>query len=325
MLFLLHFARYWIFEHVPHLVASLPILLFIAVTVGVVWINRERPTGDLSHRYLEAGGQALDTKDYAAARTWLRKAWSLGDRSAPLRFSLALCEDQLGRHTTAQALLAPLTRAGPSGYGPAHLLQAQDLLARKEPHAQEEAFIQLQRAVERQPDLVEAQILLGNLCLARGQLEKAEAHLGQAAGTRHGIDLALVSLCRSRGQLEKAQQHARAALDYFKPHVERNVGDEVAVLACSQAYVELEQYPAAVSLLQRSLAKEFRPSVRSALGGCYVRWVQAAARKTPADLGAQMRILEDGLGQVPNEAGLLQALLDRGRLPGAEAEQARSC
>jgi predicted Zn-dependent protease len=112
-------------------------------------------------------------------------------------------------------------------------------------------------------------------------------------------------------------------LDHFEPLLAQHPADEVAALACSQAYAELEDYPVAVAVLQRSLAQQVRPAVRNTLGSTYVRWVQATARKTPPDLGTELRILEESLRQVPNEPGLLQALLDLGRLPGAEAERAR--
>ena len=308
-----------------HLAASLPALLVLGLVVGLATARALTSDTELLHRYLQAAGTAVRVNDFAAARTYYQKALQLGERRPEVRYALALCQEHLGRVAEAQALMTPLTEDGPGSYAPALLHSGQQLLAESKPSpkALQEAIIQLEQAVARQPDFVEAELLLGKLLWSAGRLSEAEAPLTRVAQKKPSVQLLLVGLCRTRGDAAGVKSHARLACDYFLPLVQSGHADEATIMGCSQAFMALDDYAAAVTVLNESLARRDNPTIRNALAGAYGSWAEAEKKARPADLEVRLRLLEEGLRQAPGDNKLMQSLFDLSQLPGPEAARAR--
>ncbi len=315
----------WNVRRSPHLLASLPALLAAAVVVAFVVAAWQNSDAALRARYLQAGDQAARTGEPGLARTWYLKAIALGENSPEVRYRLALCQEALGWPAAAEALLAPLTEAGPNGYAPAHLHRARRRLADADhdPHAVPEAVAQLERALARQPELTEAHLLLGNLYWSIGRREEAELHLLKAAREKPALYLLLANHALAGGDVARAQRFARLALDYFRGELGQEV-NEAASLGCCQAHLLLEEYDAAVAILVKARQRRDTPALRQSLGGAYAAWAEALKRQRPADLGARLRLLVEGLRAAPNDARLLQPLIELSTLPGREADIART-
>lgn len=309
-----------------HLAASLPALLVVLLVGGLALARSLSSNAELLQHYIQAADAAVRTRDYAAARTYFQKALLLGDRRPEVRYSLALCQEQLGQHTAAQALLAPLTEDGPGGYAPALLHNGRRLLAevKPSPAALQKATLQLEQAVARQPELIEAQLLLGNLYWSAGRLSEAEATLLRLAKEKPSVQLMLVNLCIARGDVAGATSHALLARDFFLPQVQTGQADDAAVLGCSQAYLTLEDYPAAVKTLSEAIARRDSPALRTSLAGAFAAWADSEKKARPAELEVRLRLLEAGLRHAPNDARLLKSLFELSKLPGAEAAKARA-
>ena len=147
-------------------------------------------------------------------------------------------------------------------------------------------IVQLEQAVAIQPDFVEAELLLGKLLWSAGRLNDAEAPLTRAAQKKPTVQLLLVSLCKARGDAAGAKNHARLACDYFLPLVQTGHADEATIMACSQAFIHLEDYAAAVAVLNDALARRDDPTLRHALAATFGSWAEAEKRAHPGRAGS---------------------------------------
>jgi Flp pilus assembly protein TadD len=165
-----------------HFLGSLPVLLVATVVAALALANWQRSARGLRERYVQEADRALQAQDDARARTYYRKAFTLGGNSrdhmraiyqregerrltaasdfagARLCFErvlaldaaspaallgLALCLDGTGRVGDAAAIMTRLAPADRSGYFPAHLWQAQRLLQAAEPTAADQRLAEL--------------------------------------------------------------------------------------------------------------------------------------------------------------------------------------
>jgi tetratricopeptide (TPR) repeat protein len=301
---------------------SLPALLMAATAGGLAAASWLTADSQLIRRYLSEGDRAMRDQDYASARTCFRKALALGDARPAVRYDLALCLDALGQHTGSQALLKPLTDPGQTGYVPARLYRARQLMNQGSPAAFQDALLQLQRVVQQEPDQIDGQVLIGQLYMNRGRYDEAEPHLLKAAVARPALRLMLARLYLARGEKDHAHQQAREAWDYYRRGAE--AGDEVALLACEEAARCLEAYPEAAMVLRKGLDIRDSPAVRLALGRIYTAWVQSLGQGLQASPLQQLELLQQGLRYCPADLGLLQCLLNMTKRTGTEADKARS-
>ena len=305
--------------------ASLPAVLVIGLTAGLAMARWHISGDEIRQRYIVGAEEAVGEHDYAAARTFYQKLILLGDDRPVVRYQLALCHEELGRPSAAQALLAPMTDANSDGFAPARVHRAQRLLAdpKPSPAAVREATDQLERAVALAPGLTQAELLLAKIYRSAGRPLEAEPLLLQAARRNPAAYLALAELCRARGDVVAARLYGRSACSYFRPLVEARRGDEMAVLCCGQAYVHMEEYAAAVAVLNDALASQDSPALRRSLGGAYAVWANVEKLAWPANPEAWLPLLEQGLKFAPDDVRLLHPLLELCSLSGAEADRAR--
>lgn len=309
-----------------HLMASLPVLLVVALSGGLALACWHRSSTELIGRYLTAADRAIQAQNFAAARSFYHKAITLGENRPEVRYNLSLCLERLERPEAARALLIRLAEPRPGGFAPAHLRRARQMLVEKDrsPAAVQEAIVQLELAVAGQPGFLEAQLLLGNLFWSLGRLDEAEAQLRRVADIKPATHLMLVKLSLARGDTLAAQRNARTAYQYLRPLVEADGCDEASILGFCNACEYLEEYAVAVTVLRKALVRRDTATLRQFLGIAYANWAKASEKQSPNNAAARLRLLEEGLQFAPNEPGLLKPLLDLSHLSGDSADSARA-
>jgi Flp pilus assembly protein TadD len=305
------------------LLYGLPALLVGGTAIGLGTASWLSTDSQVIKRYLVEADRGLRDQEYAIGRTCYRKALALGDSRPVVRFNLALCLDGLGQRAGAEAMIKPLVDPQQTGFAPARMWRARELLgeAGVSTAAMQEVVLQLQRALQQQPDLVEADVMLGQLYYARGRPEEAEPHFRRAAVVRPGLRLILAKYYLERGDKDEAFGQASDAWGYFRPKAE--AGDETALLACGQAGIFMETYKEAATVLRRGLDVHDTLPVRRSLAAVYAAWARSKGSGLNADAESQLNLIQQGLRFSPADLVLLQLLLDLTKKTGGEAAVAR--
>lgn len=151
----------------------------------------------------EAGAQAFEQGDYAAARLYLIEAVSANPGNQELRLQLAETLLTIGDFVGAEAALAELPDSERET-GANAALMAQALLLQERP---EEALEWAEKAGDDQP---RAHWVRAGVMLGEGKVGEAEAALDNALET-HGDDPSLLAL---RGEIALERRAVEAARDY---------------------------------------------------------------------------------------------------------------
>jgi Flp pilus assembly protein TadD len=309
------------------LVYGLPALAAGGTALGL-WVASLLTLDDqLVKNYLREGDRAMKDRDWAVARTCYRKALSLGDTRPVLRFDLALCLEELGQRSGAEAMAKSLIDPQQAGYAPARMWRARHLLA-EAPYsaaAMQEVVLQLQKAVQLEPNNLDAAAMLGMHFFKRGRTDDAEPYLHRAADAKPGLRLILAKYYLDRGDREEGHRQAQKVWDYYKSRAES--GDETALVSCGQASIYLESpqaYLEAVQLLHRGREVHDSLAVRHSLAACYAALARAAGTGPQPNREAQLKLVQQGLHYSPADIGLLQSLLDLSNQTGKEGDEARA-
>jgi tetratricopeptide (TPR) repeat protein len=271
--------------------------------------------------YRERAHEALLAKNFQAAHVAFQRLIELDPNSPEFRFGFATVSEamgDLGRTAAIMDELAPLDRPG---YGPAHLWQARHWLRTDLPSAIKRRFaeIQLYRAVQAQPENLEAHALLGQLLLDNGQLALAEKHLTKAVPKKPEVGLALARVYASRGAKDLAITTAEQAESFFRQHAEASIDNHQARLLQAEAALFLEKYAVAADILKQGQRLGGPPAYQIALVSVYAHWAAALARDSKSSPDARLALIQEGLQHDPSNLVLLQHLLDIAKVQNAEA------
>jgi tetratricopeptide (TPR) repeat protein len=309
------------------LLAGLPALLVGGGVLGTCILGATTPAQEVEARYLERAKTALKARDYPAALTCYDRLAYRGEERPEVLYGLAVCAEALGDGGRAEALMSGLAPADRPGYSPAHLWQARRLLhaPRLSAQGRAEAEAHLVHALDGELDDREAaHALLGEVYLGAGQLDQAQLHLAKAVRTRPYVHLQLARVYARRGDRDRARGEADLAVGYYRARAKADLQDRQARLLWAEAKTFLEDFPAAVGVLDEGWAATHDNAYRTALANVYLVWSDVLGRDPKADLGARLRLLENGLKCDAANLGLLERLLAATRVGGPEADRARS-
>lgn len=186
------------------------------------------------------------------------------------------------RKATVSGLLAALLLVGCSGEKPeAMLASAKDYLAK---HDHKAATIQLKNALQQQPDLAEARVLLGQALLEAGDPVGAEVELRKAQSLKSPADQVIPPLARAMLALGQVQK----------------VTDDLAKSELST--------PAAIADLKTSLAQAYLMQGKAELAdAAYVAALAAQPDYPPALIG--QATVSASKGDFPGALALLDAVI----------------
>jgi tetratricopeptide (TPR) repeat protein len=303
----------------PALVAGLGTLL-LAVTC-LTTSPRE-----IQARYAAEGKSALQGKDYRRALTCYERLAPTAPDQPEVLYRLAEAADALGDSGRAVGLMHGLAPGDRRGYAPAHFWWARQMLAMPPtPQTLATAEVHLVRALDGElEDRDAAHGLLGQLYLNQGRLDDAEFHLGKAVTTRPPFRMALARLFARRQNPGRARQEAELAARFFRDRAKTDLVNHSARLAWADALTFLEDFPAAVAVLDEGLTATRDPVYRQALARVYAAWFDARQRPPGAPPGELLALLDKGLAHDPVNHDLLNRLLGQLRPAGAAADDARA-
>jgi tetratricopeptide (TPR) repeat protein len=321
----LHF--WWQERSAQRLLLGLP-ALGVGIAAGVVtMLSLSISEAELETRYLEQAKNAFKAKDYPAAMACYERLAPHGGEQPAILYGLALTADALDQTDRASAIMAELAPVDGPGYAPAHLWRAAQLLRAPNRLAQtrQAAEAHLLRALDGEPeDRQTAHAILGELYLSSGQLDQAEAHLLKAVKARPHLHLRLAVLYALKGDKERARSEAQLAVNFYRARSQGDVANHQARIHWADATTFLEDFPAAVAILEEGLTATGEPQYRQALASVYLLWSDALARDAKEKLADRLTLLERGLRYDPSNAGLLDRLSAATRIDGPDADKARA-
>jgi tetratricopeptide (TPR) repeat protein len=321
------FRAWWRSRNFRYLLQGLPALLaslgVAALALHIVLASPEQLVG----RYRHEAQRALKAGDHPTAEKCYERLAILKGDDPEVRYGLAMVAEAQGRPERARALIEPLAPLDRPGYAPAHLWQAKRLLAKADASPQDfrDAEVHLRRALQGQPNEVEAHARLGQLYLAGGRLDQAEPYLLRAVEAMPEMRLPLAQLYQAKGKEDLARRQAEQAAWFFRRQAEADVDNHQARLNWAAATLIREDFAGAVDILQPGLAMPQSRPYREALARVYAAWSDAAGRDPDkAARSERLNLLEQGLRYDPIHPALLQRVLALTRTPGAEAQKAQA-
>jgi tetratricopeptide (TPR) repeat protein len=307
------------------LLGSPAMLAGVAILV-VAWLVQATPEHEVQAHYLAEGKAAHERAHYRRALTCYERVAPLAHDRPEVLYRLALAAEQVGDIDRAVGLMGELAPPDRKGYAPAHVWWARTLLLAPQPSAQvrDAAEVHLVRALDGElPDREAVHGLLGQLYLGKGRLDEAELHLAKAIRSRPQLRLCLARLYAARKDLGRARQEAERTLRLYRGRAKLDLDDHVARLTWADATAFLEDYAGAVAILEEGLSATRAAIYRAALARVYLAWHDSKQREGKASAGELLELVSKGLSHEPADKDLLNRLLERLRMPGEGADQAR--
>lgn len=295
------------------------------VAVAVACGSAERES--MLAAYLKEAERSRQAGYPQEAALCFERACTLQPSSPALRFALVRALDAAGQSDRADALLTQLAPATRSGYAPAQVWKAARLTARGPvgPAVVRDIDAHLTRALEADPQNVDAHRLLGLLYAQTNRLARARSHLAAAASAYPELLLPLAAAYRAAGDKYAARQSAEDAAKHFRKRVADEPGDQESRLIWAEALVRLGDHAAAVRAIQEGLDRDGTSAVLArGLGDVIAAWADSVEEQRPDSLTERMNLLDVGLRRCPAHHGLLERLSAFLRADKAGAELART-
>ncbi|OAI49370.1 hypothetical protein AYO44_06465 [Planctomycetaceae bacterium SCGC AG-212-F19] len=321
--FILIAVDWWHDRQARYFIEGLPAGLLAAMLLAVGILLRVDINGQPIASYRQQASQALQAGDFSTAHVAFQRLTRMEPDSAEFRFGLAVASEALGELERAAALIEKLAPLDRQGYSPAHLYQARRWLRGTVPAPVRTHFaeIHLYRAVQAQPDNLEAHALLGQLLFDKGLLHAAEGHLTRAAGQKPELGLALARVYAARGAGEAAVLEANRAEAFFRQQAAARLDNHPARLLQAETLVFLGRHAAAVGVLKEGLRHSGLTVYQSALVAVYIAWSDALDREGTVSVGMRLALLQEGLQHDLGNPALLMRLLPLIRLSSSGGEE----
>lgn len=192
-----------------------------------------------------------------------------------------------GSKTALLAMAISLALIGCGGDKPeAMVASARDYLAKNDPKA---AIIQLKNALQNNPDLPEARLLLGQALLRSGDPVGAETELRKALALKHPAELVVPTLARTmlaQGQFKKLTDEF-GTTDMSQPNSQADLKSSVAAAFASQGKREMSDAAINASL---GAVPNYAPALLA----------QARAKAVARDYDGAVIAVDSVLASAPN-------------------------
>lgn len=296
------------------------LLIVVAIVFLLLQSHRE-----VIARYRQQAAKARQDKDYAAARLCYERLVREDPADKQAMFDLAAVLAEMGQGQSALELLDRLAPLDATGFAPAHLALAKQLLAATQPsvesvHAAEQHLL---RALEAQGELVEAHALLGRVYASAGKWELARPHLLAALKNSDELALLMAQVSAALSRQDDARAFAQRAVAFWSARAQALPTDTAVRLAWAQSLMALGDYGAAMTVLERGLVLAENRVLRHAAGQICAAWLKRLEQNPAGDPALAVDLLTRGLKHDPSNAELLRRLVVLSRLTGPRSDQAR--
>ena len=288
-------AGWWRQLNHGELLRGLPALLALLCGGVLAVCCWQQSSAALVVRYQKKAAAALEAQDYRTAQTCYERLVVLAERDPEYLWGLFQAANAAGERVRAAALLDELAPVDQQGYGLAHLLTAQHLLTQPKATAEDRriAEIHLLWAANVLPKSVETQFQLGRLYANAGKPDLAEPHLLLRDGAASRIPLVPgLALFPPRGCTTRLRNTPARRQNYYQALVGNGPDNQLYRIPWAEAKRLLDDYPAAVAILERGLELTRNPVFKKALGQLYVAWFEQKSQNRKTSLVVHLALLE---------------------------------
>jgi tetratricopeptide (TPR) repeat protein len=303
--------RWWSERSLRRLLLALPSLLVVGLALVLLVGNRSASAPTIKGDYGFRARQAYDENRFEEARICFERLGQI-DSSPEVRLGLALSLQHLGHDDRAAALLDQLTPQTESGYAPAHIRLAAQILKNDNagPAELSRAELHLHRALQTQPESIEAHALFGQLQLRTGRLAPAIEHLQIGAPQHPEFGVVLAQICLSTGNKEKAMQFAKDAAARDRQIVSDSPEDHHARQRWAAAERLLGNFVEAETILNEGSLVRPGDDYRFSLGQLFAAWAESVLQERPPQLEKGLSLVERALDCDPGNATALTRLIE---------------
>ncbi|MFO0810538.1 MAG: tetratricopeptide repeat protein [Gemmataceae bacterium] len=300
------------------------IVLGCAIAGTTAWASTES-NREKEVRYQALAKQAARENKHDVATMCYERLLQLGRPTADLMFGMARSLDAQGQTIRAAAMMNDIAPLDRRGYPPAHFWMARQLISvpRPTPQTWQAAETHLLRALEGQLDEADdANLLLGELYLSSGQLEKARTYLEKVTNSPIA-QLRLIQIASTKEDTALLKTKSEEIVRFFQTKVEREPLSETARLYWAESVTVLKDYERALAILREGRAKiPNSERIRRATTTTYLMWLDALDRDSKATPANRLAVLGRALTDDPSDVNLLRRLWGLASAKGPEGEQA---
>jgi len=255
------------------LLSALPAFLCgIALVVAMLVVGTSSE-GEILLLYREQAAEAMKANRLAEAQLYYERLVRFYGPSYPeYSYKLATTDLSLNNRERGVFIMRSLADSSRQGYPAAHTWHAGMMLASNNNLSEaqfREAELHLLRALQAEPDSIEAHAILARLYVARGLYRQALPHLQEVVGTYEDLRVELARCYRVVGDKARAAEEAAHAARYQSNQVARNLDDNAARLRWADALQLQNDFNAAASVLAEGLRLTSDRVYRSALAQLY--------------------------------------------------------
>jgi tetratricopeptide (TPR) repeat protein len=314
------------------LLYGLPALVALSGAAVMAGVLVQAGRYDDRQPYRTRAQQARDGRDLELARIcYLRLLRD--DKPQPVdMFGFYQTLRDLKQDEQADALLRQLTLWEGTGYAPAHLARARQLLsvANLTPQDVRDAQQHLRQALTQRPEMVEAHALLGETYFRLRDWKDATYHLEKAVQADPMLARLLMVAAYGQGNTESGNLWAKRTIEACRQRLNAdpdNTDPNSAMvrLVLVEALMNQKDYEGATKeLVYGKQLDPDRQEYPQALAQVCATQLQGLPKdKTLADTAKRWQLVREGLQNDPNNLILLQQLLRVTHGTDATAEQAR--
>lgn len=282
--------------------AATPAFLVVVTTIvsAVLLIG---PSGRVTNWYLQNATLAMVEKKYDKARLCYSGLLQREPDNKQYQFGLALSLFGLGDNNAAMILTRRLAPEGDDGYPPAHVFVAEQLLAPKDPTAEDlrSAEWHLLRANQADPTNRRTNALLSAIYARTNRWEQLKNHLSLAGEAVDEIGLQVARSYAQQGDTAEAEVWAKRSAAFYKNRCLADPKDKASRLKWAEASLMLREFTMAVETLESGWRDFQDPAFHQAAAHVCLIWSNQAAL-TPT---RRISVVQRGLEFDPMNAGLL--------------------
>lgn len=319
-------AWWWHSRNLRALLQGLPALLIGGGAVFLAFWLKLTPESQATQSYFDEGRRRFAAKDFNGAQICFERLAVMDPDKPEYRYWLALTAAGLEQDERAASQLARLAPSDRQGYGPAHLLQARSLILQNPTLPGPVALLaerHLQRALQADPESLEAHLFLADLYGRTGQPARAEPHVLKVVPAQPQLRLELAKLYLAMGNRDEARRQADQAAQFHAGLVKSNMDNHGARGRWVEALVLARRFPEALQAAQEGLTLTGQPAFRQLAAGVLLAWSDVLGEDPRADLSQRLRCLEQALLFDPANTTAAQRMLSLTKGKGAEADRAR--
>ena len=302
---------HWWAAHRHSILAVLAVAPVVLVALSILFLAllMLRPARSTTVWYQQEGARSLARGDYATAR--LCYASVLKDRpdSQDCQYGLAMSLMGLGEQAGAAALMQKLAPPDGIGYAPAYVQFAQGLLQNPSPTPETltRAEQQLLFALKTLPKDKKTHALLAALYSKTGRWDQVKDHLTLAGTVPGELALMAAQAFAQRGDWIETEKWARSAAAHYGLKVKTDPKDETSRLNYAQSTLLLRDFAKTLDILDAGYQQGKQPVFRKAVAHVSSLWIREAPTM---EAPRRLALLENGLNWDPQNAALLQVVLD---------------